>query len=572
MSYNIYYMYDITTGLGYIGQNTDDNDDKRILDHYESALKPKKNKKGKDLYDGGAEVINHASNLSNVRYKFFKDSTYGISENVYNLFLQEWSPRPGEQVVWADLTPDEKLDLAEIMHNMWAHLQGREWNAYNRLIGGMSYTKKNPRGIKNLTYHFSEEVLKELADLYKDSNLEQPSDYTVHRFSFRQTHLDNKGITKNDFAKLMYPLQHVVTKQLITDRFKKIIADYLNTYFRDIFEANEDSRLGKELRKNLKKVVSDEVFKTFLDPGMYQSMLGELSTTKPKVNVKTSGYSAAGHTTNKSFVKDLIKALKVSKRKENLDNLCKKLNNTINRISHAVDVKWDYTINRETMASWVNTIIDKIGSNLSIKKISDMFNYNYGKFHIVLDDIFPSTIPTQLHVQITEKRSTMPKWAVELKKEQLLSNWQSANNGKLKILICEEVCSNLFSQIKDEIIPSVYDSTTTLQQRLYNSLSAEDWIKSGYSWDFCRSIIEIWHEYTYGPDAWIQMKEVKTIDIPQDESYKKYWFARRDIVESLSTNPSFTIHWYKGTFYESSGVEKGSLSSAAEILAKVWKW
>jgi hypothetical protein len=88
MGYNIYYMYDIETGKGYIGQNTDQDDDKRILDHYSAALKPKKNKKGDEAYDGGAEVIKNAK-LSNVRYKFFNDSLYGISKSVYNAFLAE---------------------------------------------------------------------------------------------------------------------------------------------------------------------------------------------------------------------------------------------------------------------------------------------------------------------------------------------------------------------------------------------------------------------------------------------------------------------------------------------------
>lgn len=98
MGYNIYYMYDITKGVGYIGQNTKDKDDSRIIDHYNASITPKtKIKKGKNgkpdevktLYDGGAELIKDADKLSNIRYKIFNDSTYGISENIYNEFLKE---------------------------------------------------------------------------------------------------------------------------------------------------------------------------------------------------------------------------------------------------------------------------------------------------------------------------------------------------------------------------------------------------------------------------------------------------------------------------------------------------
>lgn len=90
MGYNIYYMYNIKTGVGYIGQNTGKSD-KRIIDHYNASLKPKKNKKGKDAYDGGAQLITNSDSLADIRYKFFTDYGYGIPIEVYNLFLMEWS-------------------------------------------------------------------------------------------------------------------------------------------------------------------------------------------------------------------------------------------------------------------------------------------------------------------------------------------------------------------------------------------------------------------------------------------------------------------------------------------------
>ena len=239
-----------------------------------------------------------------------------------------------------------------------------------------------------------------------------------------------------------------------------------------------------------------------------------------------------------------------------------------------IDAKWDYKINKDSLTGWINKIIDKI-SKLSITKLAKMFDYHNAKFHIDLSDIFTQTIPLQLHIQIKEKPSTLPKWAEELKKEQLLSKWTTAENGKLKRLICENVCTKLFNEINKNIIPNQYDTSTTLQKRLYDLLHKDDWIKSGYSWDFCRTLIEVWHEYTHGQDAWTRKVDTSFYN-EEMPKYEKYRFARKDIIEHAekmkASGSSFTIHWYRGTLYESSGIAKGNLKDAARVLAEKWKW
>ena len=80
MGYNIYYMYDDATGEGYIGQNKDAQDDKRIVDHYNAYLAG-----GSELEkDGGARLIRDMGGPSSrLRYKYFREEEdYGIPKEI----------------------------------------------------------------------------------------------------------------------------------------------------------------------------------------------------------------------------------------------------------------------------------------------------------------------------------------------------------------------------------------------------------------------------------------------------------------------------------------------------------
>lgn len=125
MAYNIYYMYDANTQEGYIGQNKDDRNDKRILDHVECYLSGKEANIAKD---GAARLIDDMGGLSSsLRYKFFFKETngrYGIPIDVYENFFEQWSL--DGKTSFSQLTEEEVLDLAEMFHIVAAKLQGRD--------------------------------------------------------------------------------------------------------------------------------------------------------------------------------------------------------------------------------------------------------------------------------------------------------------------------------------------------------------------------------------------------------------------------------------------------------------
>lgn len=572
MGYNIYYMYDINSGYGYIGQNTKEPDDYRIIEHYDAFLKPQIKKDGSIAYDGGAELIKKAG-LMNVRYKIFTDETYGIPVNVYNEFLKVWYVHPEKETLWNELTKEEKLDLAEIMHNIWAHLHGRKWNTYNKLIGGFSYQeKRNPNAMRTLTYRFNNDEMEKIKKVYTEANLTPPTEYTAERFKFRQLYLENKDVTINDFAKLIHPAQHVAIKDLITSACYDIFSEFFNSFFRDsIFE---NSTINRQFMGNLSKIVESTVVNQFSDPKGFADMLKKLSGTHSVINAAKDGYIKVDKRgdikRNKDFVKAIIQSFKTQKIKKELMQLKKKLQVAINRVAHSFDVKWNYNIDYNIVSKWVNQIIDKI-SNLSITKIAKIFEFKNGRYHIDLTEIF-DTIPVQLNIQIQEKRTIEPTWVEKLKHVDLFSNWKNVEtNSKLKVAICKNVCEQLLPEVK-KIIPSKYSVNKTLQSRLYDRLNPEN---VNYSWDFCRIFLEVWHEYTYGSNAWVQKKDT-TFYSPDMPKYEQYFFARKDIVEHAEAkkkeHKSFQLHWYKGTFYESSGVSQGDLDAAAKVLAERWRW
>ena len=122
MGYNIYYMYDATSGMGYIGQNKDDDNEKRILDHVSYYIKNKGIEK-----DGAARLIRDMGGLSSsLRYKYFFSNTngrYGIPLEVYTNFFEYWK-LDGKNSL-DQLEESEVLDLAEMFHIIAAGLQGR---------------------------------------------------------------------------------------------------------------------------------------------------------------------------------------------------------------------------------------------------------------------------------------------------------------------------------------------------------------------------------------------------------------------------------------------------------------
>ena len=568
MSYNIYYMYDIAKGTGYIGQNTDANDDKRIVDHYKASIKPKTKKvngKEKEVYDGGAALIKDAARLSDIRYKFFNDAGYGIPINVYNLFLQEWSLNPDGRIQkWDDLTNEEKLDLAEIMHNLSAHLNGKPWNKYNRLLGGMSYTKDNTTAMKSLTYRFTDEGIDALKDFYK--KIGEPNkkiEYTVTRFQAQKT------LTSDDFSKIIYPLRYLTGKAFVQKVVLEMLQSWFNNFFKSLLKENrkENSRYQK-FRKILIRELGEAVAEKWLIPDEWSNLFENMSGLHSKVVIKNTSLSTK---TNREFADFIFEQFDKLILKKEVDTLHNDINFAIRKMIRGTDANWQWQVSREQVRSMISKFFGKL-KKMSLKSMSELFTMKYNNLHIDLSEEI--TIPHQFLVNIEEKYTTLPKWALQLKRTQLLNQWVSPDNGILKTEICKDVCLNLFSQIKD-LIPSQYDTSQTLQSRLYDALHRDDWIKSGYSWDFCRTLIDVWHEYTYGGDAWTRKIDTSFYNEKLPD-YEKYRFARTDIIEAAENaktqGRSFLIHWYRGTFYENSGIAKGSLDDAARVLAEKWKW
>lgn len=563
MGYNIYYMYNIKTGVGYIGQNTGKSD-KRIIDHYNASLKPKKNKKGKDAYDGGAQLITNSDSLADIRYKFFTDYGYGIPIEVYNRFLMEWSLDGGKNKtrLWADLTEKEKLDLAEIMHNMWAHLNGRPWNKYNRLLGGLGYTKDNPDAMRSLTYRFRQDGLKELQQIYDDFGVDETlrkEDYTITRFSVQKT------LSYDDFSKLVYPMQYLKGKAFIQNKISEVLEKWFSEYLKDVFSGSRKTgTASSKFRTALEKELGEALAQDLINPDRWVSVIQDAAKAG-KRSISINKKDGVVIRTNRELVDILIDSLVSALTGQEIQKAKIKINKAIKK-AIGRDANWTWQLDDVQIKGVLKRLFRKLES-LSMVAIANIFSEKRNKIKVDFSDVIK--IPHKLLVSIDEKYTTLPKWALLLKRAKLLSNWETpARNEKIKVEICKNVCDEMFVVINNILKESQsYDRYDTLQSRLHELLTKNDWTKSGYDWDFCRTVIEVWHEYTYGHDAWIKMSETSF-----DDKVHTNWFARKDIVQYAEKDKNFRINWYQGSFYKSSGISKGDLEKAAKVLASRWTW
>lgn len=569
MGKNIYYMYDLTTGYGYIGQNTDDQDDKRILDHYSNYLKMQEGKPVK--YDGGAVLIQESKSLSNIRYKIFKDATYGIPKDVYDKFLSIWSIDGDADQTWDDLTAEQQLDLAEIMHNMYAHLRGDSWNRYNRLLGGMSSTGDDSQAMRVLSYHLGSDGIDALQRLQNETGVQHSisNDYTLTRFKCKKT------VDADEFSKVVYPLQYLISKEIVQTKIKTLISKWFQQYLQNIFNENP---YAAEMEKFFASELKSNLVNQWLDQAAWKKNIAALSTNRTKITVEKvkiiDGEKATTQKTNKEFVQAAItkmeEMLDKKQSKSSIRQVTEKINRAIKKMVRTSQIEFEWEIDTTQTMAAIKSIFKNI-RNKSFTKMADVFSLSkWGNFTYDLGDI---QLPTGRLVVLREKYTTLPDWALDLKRSNLLSGWQDPGYGKLKVEICKSACEGYFQIIEKQIKPSHYDSKNTLQMRVYAVLGKNDYFKLGsYSWDFVRSLIEIWHEYTYGADAWIRWGQTKFAS-DEDKSYQKYRFARKDVVEKAKTlEDAKKIHWYQGSFYASSGVNQGDLNSAAEMLAAKWKW
>lgn len=122
----IYYIHSAVNTRGYIGQ-AQDNDGSRIKQHIHNAMKG-------DMSDGAARFIKDVG-IANLQIKIYEDVyNYGLPENIWGEFFQVWAYNG--KTSWEQCSAGEQLDLAEIMHIVWAKITGSSLADYNTLVGG----------------------------------------------------------------------------------------------------------------------------------------------------------------------------------------------------------------------------------------------------------------------------------------------------------------------------------------------------------------------------------------------------------------------------------------------------
>lgn len=603
MGYNIYYMYNTKTEKGYIGLNTYPNDYHRIWEHYDAFLKPKKNKKGKEAYDGGAQLVRDAGEdyLWRIRVKVFKDDTYGIPEGVYNKFLETWSLNGKNE--WGKLSKGEKLDLAEFMHILAPKLQGNQWNYYNLQIGGFS--TKRPDVMKVLQYTLTPKQQKILSKAYKKFGIPNPGQQVYEISSAFQTdhrvviNPENKKETiKDNFSKILYPEEYLISKAYFQEKIEKIVGHWFDQFvktlfdnrksldkFSDAFSNGLKEKIYSDLTKTDKELesIKNLLFKDYKEIGKDIKTL-KINAHKKKTNINQTPLR------NKQIVEEMVEALRKVSHDES-ENLLNEINKKIRGLIRGLPFSFTWELDADDVKNVIDNYFNKI-KELSFDKLISIFTLPAGRGKSLLDISSSVTIPISFKniIRIEKQNSTLPEWAKMLKQVKFLKNMHTVGDpvvnssgsfpgSSLKEDICLSICKKLFPVI-EKVKATNYTqiSQESLLSKFYDKVK-KNRVLNGFDWDFCRLLIDIWHEYKYGPKEWVRLGETKEkAELP----YQKYWFIQRTFYEENIKNESDEqeqknfdefnqIKWYWGSFYETFGVDQ-TLEGAAKKLAEKWTW
>ena len=550
MGYNIYYMYDDATGEGYIGQNKDAQDDKRIVDHYNAYLAG-----GSELEkDGGARLIRDMGGPSSrLRYKYFREEEdYGIPKEIWTGFFNSWSIDGVSS--YDKLNKDQKLDLAEMLHITAAGLQGKSWNKYNIRPGGFDSSKR-------LTYKFTikeQNILQQYQSKHSGTSLRTAYDVTNFSVDLRRN--------PNEWKKIVFPIGQVVTTA--------VLEDYLNNYLiNDIWIY---IMIQKTMRQNMRKVIVNFVGQSFANEHLWASGIQDFLQKKQKVKAKNdqSTTMTQAENTFQNNMKELIN-LALQKFKGPRGEIQRLINSAIRGCN--VNFKWELDERSyQVFVKQINNRVKEMTLSMWAKVLSG-FNSNKDRFTTsIFKDLSISKKNTNKMVQweiphymvdYTWKLDTeLPEWAKALKHTLLFSQFKTVLNGKLKDDICIAICKEMFPKIND--IPKHEPSRDYLLFRVIEKLNQG---ASDYKKEFFIILLTIWHQWKYGSGGWIT----------KSNYFKSDQGVRSDYISNpLATNKVENkdhIWWYSGKawsqYRDAAGrCSEGDYESAGKLLSKLWKW
>lgn len=536
MGYNIYYMYDVMSGMGYIGQNKDNDDEKRILDHVSCYISNKGIEK-----DGAARLIKDMGGLSSsLRYKYFFPNTngrYGIPLEVYTNFFEYWDLDGKNKL--DQLTEAEILDLAEMFHIIAAGLQGRNWNKYNTRPGGFDTAKK-------LTYHFSTTEAEKISELKKTlPNIRTSFEVTNFSVDLRRK--------PEDWKKIVFPIGQVVTTAILDEKIKKLLSQEF--WFALINSPSLQADLTKVFVNQIKEM-------RWVMPENWGSNIKKVVI---KNNNKKNKYASdkfadeikqvfRNHI-NKKETKELIQStIKKVFRNQNLNFHWEFSNDALNRFIKAFESR----LNDISLNMWSN-----IFSLFDVKKekfTGSIFSKNGEGLSLIKFDLPHFMVDFQW-----DSNQTLPKWAQILKSTPLTNSFDNPSQGKLKSKICEIICKELFPIVENAATkrPSKNDY---LLFRVFNKTANKT---KGYDKDFFNILLTIWHQYKYGPNAWITRAEYLGIST---DSIRANYIANRNIVDQVDK-----VWWYSGKAWEKyrnyvNNSSSDSFEQAGKLLADLWEW
>ena len=533
MGYNIYYMYDVTSGMGYIGQNKDDDNEKRILDHVTCYVSNKGIEK-----DGAARLIRDMGGLSSsLRYKYFFPNTngrYGIPLEVYTNFLEYWK-LDGKNSL-DQLEESEILDLAEMFHIIAAGLQGRNWNKYNTRPGGFDKAKK-------LTYHFSETEAQKIKALQETlPNIRTSFDVTNFSVDLRRK--------PEDWKKIVFPIGQVVTTAILDEKIKKLLSQEF--WFALINNPSLQDDLTHVLVKQIKEM-------SWMMPENWGPNIKKVVIKNKKNKDASEKFSdeikqVFRNYINKKETKELIQStIKKVFRNQNLDFHWEFSNDALNRFIKAFESR----LNDISLNMWSN-----IFSLFDVKKekfTGSIFSKNGEGLSLIKFNLPHFMVDFQW-----DSNQVLPRWAQILKSTPLTNSFENASQGKLKSKICEIICKELFPII--EKTANQKPSRDYLLFRVFHKTS--DKLK-GYNKEFFNILLTVWHQYKYGPKAWITRAEYLGTS---SDSPRANYIANRNIVDHVEK-----VWWYSGKAWEKyrdyiSGSSNDNLEQSGKLLADLWEW
>lgn len=536
MGYNIYYMYDVMSGMGYIGQNKDDDDEKRILDHVSCYISNKDIEK-----DGAARLIKDMGGLSSsLRYKYFFPNTngrYGIPLEVYTNFFEYWDLDGKNKL--DQLTEAEILDLAEMFHIIAAGLQGRNWNKYNTRPGGFDTTKK-------LTYHFSTTEAEKISELKKTlPNIRTSLEVTNFSVDLRRK--------PEDWKKIVFPIGQIVTTAILDEKIKKLLSQEF--WFALINSPSLQTDLTKVFVNQIKEM-------RWMMPENWGSNIKKVVI---KNNNKKNKYASDKFSDeikqvfinhiNKKETKELIQStIKKVFRNQNLNFHWEFSNDALNRFIKAFESR----LNDISLNMWSN-----IFSLFDVKKekfTGSIFSKNGEGLSLIKFNLPHFMVDFQW-----DSNQILPKWAQVLKSTPLTNSFNNPSQGKLKSKICEIICKELFP-IVDSVATKKPSKNDYLLFRVFHKTADKT---KGYDKDFFNILLTIWHQYKYGPNAWITRAEYFGIST---DSIRANCIANRNIVDQVDK-----VWWYSGKAWEKyrnyvNNSLSDSFEQAGKLLADLWEW